>query len=222
MKTLIHYIHGFNSSIHAPDGRIASEKVRRIADWCADNGCEFVPENIDYCNIADIQRFLDASTDADSPDEHIYMGTSLGGLMALVRAKAGLWFGDKAVLINPALLPMRGHFHQQGGQVLTNYVNGKQALFSQEALAFISSLQENCLVPTRSGFDFPFTQVHLALNDDVLPVHDVAGALKPFPAFEIFTYPTGGHRFDDPLALENVLRQLRVLINTCYPLVSND
>jgi predicted esterase YcpF (UPF0227 family) len=105
MKTLVVYIHGFNSSP-------STEKSRFLSDRCEECNYDFVALSYgaDQFNArAVFANFYDQlmQTDIEEREDVVFIGTSLGGFWASVLAQK---YQAHAVLVNPSLNPLGSCF----------------------------------------------------------------------------------------------------------------
>lgn len=195
MQTLVHYVHGFNSASTYPDGTPASDKVRSLAAMCAQHGWEFQPHNIDYSEEDDIKAFLRRQDNGKDRNLHIYVGTSLGGLMSLTVMKDNFIHNTHAILINPALFAETSSLSEAVGKPIANYVTGKVTALSPQSAAFIAHLQNTAL----KGLHPQFGQaiVHLSQDDAVIDAKYTLSKLRPNSHFIVHMHADGGHRFEN-------------------------
>lgn len=188
----LHYINGFNSGVEY-QGEISSQKARFFRDAAEASGWTLVPHNADYYTIGEMELALTRLTSAleRSPGPALAMGTSLGGLVALLAMAAVDKPDVKAVLINPVLIPDEGLLADMLDTRVTNWVTGREHWVDpaikdrlRDWLARVPGILD------RWGDQ---VQVHLDWADEVLD--SPAGAELCRPHCEVHVYPDGDHRF---------------------------
>ncbi len=106
MKTVIIYLHGFNSASLDLDGKLLTrkEKLAVMQAFCAEHDVVFSSPNIDY---RDFQGFVEDmlfewNQFLDTGHAIVFMGSSMGGFASEYLA---MKTGGKAIMINPAISP---------------------------------------------------------------------------------------------------------------------
>ena len=196
MQTLVHYVHGFNSaSTH--NGLPASDKVEYLSSLCNMRGWTFIPHNIDYTSVDSMTSFFTMNDNSHSKDDHIYVGTSMGGLLVMNLLRRNYAFNDRGILINPFLLRQDAHLESLMNVPLKNYVTGARSMLTTDAANFIKNLQDASLLNLPSVFSS--VVVHACLDDDVLDMKKLVSVLKGYHQFTVIAHPQGGHRFNGKL-----------------------
>lgn len=193
VSTTLIYTNGFNSAVDI-DGQIPSDKARYFRDQALAADWHFQAYNSFYYSVADMDAALTGLVQKlnAAPDRPLLMGSSMGGLLALLALAEGDRFDARAVLINPLLVRHSHLLDDSLGQTLTNYVTGTQhQLDPAVGPALTAWLQR---VPTLlAGFGERLT-VFLDQQDEVLDSAATAQLCEPW--CEVHQYAGGSHRFE--------------------------
>lgn len=151
MNKTILYFHGFKSS---SDSKKA-HNLKRYIESEAENTSIVIPDINDrfekaYAQINDLIQ--------SCPTDIVFMGSSLGGYYALYYAQL---FNTKAVLINPAIPPLRGFGDNIGENV--NYSTGNKFSINEVNISFLKSLSHKEISNTNN------IMVLVESGDEVLP-----------------------------------------------------
>lgn len=180
------YLHGFASSGTSP-------KVDAIRDAFPEQ--QVLAPNLPVCPVQAINHIFDLERAilAGNPQPVVYVGTSMGGLMAAYMALHR--DNTQAVSVNPAL---GRDFHDNPGDRLigkhTNYHTGEEFEWSQEHAARLklitNAVYHVSLLKTFKSVDFC-----IAEDDDVTPnMHLVDYFLENDAT--VYITRDGGHRFE--------------------------
>jgi predicted esterase YcpF (UPF0227 family) len=130
-KTVIIYLHGFNSASLDLNGNLltSKEKLLVMQEFCADKTVLFYTPNVDYCDFQNLiedllfewNQFLDQGFDV------FFMGSSMGGFASEYLA---MKTGCKAIMINPAIKP--SELLRQFISVSENYETGRPFHWDQQ------------------------------------------------------------------------------------------
>lgn len=193
MTTTLIYTNGFNSAVEV-DGELPSDKARFFRDQAVAAGWQFQPHNAFYYSAEEMDAALTGLVQKMNAAEGrpLLMGSSMGGLLALLALAEGDRFDAQAVLINPLLVAHEGLLQDSLGQRLTNYVTNSQHLVELSVAERLGQWLER--VPALlAGFSERLS-VHLDQGDEVLSSAATAELCEPW--CELFEYPGGSHRFE--------------------------
>lgn len=193
MTTTLIYTNGFNSAVEV-DGAIPSDKARYFRDQAQAIGWQFQPHNAFYYSPAEMDQALAGLVDKlnEAPGRPLLMGSSMGGLLALLALAEGDRFDARAVLINPLLVADDGLLEDSLGQRLTNYVTGGTHRVEPAVVERLHAWLAR--VPSLlAGFGERLA-VHLDQDDEVLTSAATAELCEPW--CELHEYPGGSHRFE--------------------------
>lgn len=106
MKTVIIYLHGFNSASVDAEGNLLSSKPKLpiLAEFCRRKQWLLSAPNLDYRDFPAVLESLSLAWNQylDQGYQVIFMGSSLGGFTSLYLA---IKTASQAIMINPALTP---------------------------------------------------------------------------------------------------------------------
>lgn len=146
-KTIL-YLHGFASSSNSNKAKILSSYISKISS----NSKLMIP-NLDNNFKKAISQIELLIKNSDQPIS--FIGSSLGGYFAAYFASIE---NAKAILINPAIPPLKGFDEYLGEN--KNYSTGQKFLIEEEDIKFLRQLltkkylnKENTLVLMESGDD---------------------------------------------------------------------
>ena len=146
-KTIL-YLHGFASSSNSNKAKILSSYISKISS----NSKLMIP-NLDNNFKKAISQIELLIKNSDQPIS--FIGSSLGGYFAAYFASIE---NAKAILINPAIPPLKGFDEYLGEN--KNYSTGQKFLIEEEDIKFLRRLltkkylnKENTLVLMESGDD---------------------------------------------------------------------
>ncbi|WP_114385466.1 YqiA/YcfP family alpha/beta fold hydrolase [Saccharospirillum mangrovi] len=191
--TTLIYTNGFNSAVEV-DGDLPSDKARFFRDQAVAAGWHFQPHNAFFYSAADMDAALAGLVQKMNAVEGrpLLMGSSMGGLLALLALAEGDRFDAQAVLINPLLVARENLLEDSLGLVVTNYVTNTQ---HQVELSVAKRLVQwlDRVPALLAGFG-DRVSVHLDQGDEVLSSAATAELCEPW--CELFEYPGGSHRFE--------------------------
>ena len=148
IKTIL-YFHGFKSSSESSK----AQEFKNFVSKYTKNTKIMIPDLDDNFEKAHLQ--IEKLISDNSP-EIVFMGSSLGGYLALYYSQI---HEVEAVLINPAIPPLSGFEIHLGEN--ENYATGKKFMIKKDDLSFIRSLHhkkinkpENILVLLESEDEF--------------------------------------------------------------------
>ncbi|MFG1496972.1 YqiA/YcfP family alpha/beta fold hydrolase [Saccharospirillum sp. HFRX-1] len=193
MSTTLIYINGFNSAVEV-DGELPSDKARYFYDQAAASGWQFQAHNAFYYSVPEMHDALAGLVQKlnAAPGRPLLMGSSMGGLLALLALAEGDRFDAQAVLINPLLVHESGLLEDSLGQQLTNYVTGTRHHVDAAVGPELTTWLER--VPSLlAGFGDRLT-VFLDEGDEVLTSAATAALCEPW--CELHQYAGGSHRFE--------------------------
>ena len=146
-KTIL-YLHGFASSSNSNKAKILSSYISKISS----NSKLMIP-NLDNNFKKAVSQIELLIKNSDQPIS--FIGSSLGGYFAAYFASIE---NAKAILINPAIPPLKGFDEYLGEN--KNYSTGQKFLIEEEDIKFLRQLlkkkylnKENTLVLMESGDD---------------------------------------------------------------------
>tara|TARA_B100001093_G_scaffold341480_1_gene326239 strand:+ start:2531 stop:3106 length:576 start_codon:yes stop_codon:yes gene_type:complete len=146
-KTIL-YLHGFASSSNSNKAKILSSYISKISS----NSKLMIP-NLDNNFKKAISQIELLIKNSDQPIS--FIGSSLGGYFAAYFASIE---NAKAILINPAIPPLKGFDEYLGEN--KNYSTGQKFLIEEEDIKFLRQLltkkylnKENTMVLMESGDD---------------------------------------------------------------------
>ena len=146
-KTIL-YLHGFASSSNSNKAKIVSSYISKISS----NSKLMIP-NLDNNFKKAVSQIELLIKNSDQPIS--FIGSSLGGYFAAYFASIE---NAKAILINPAIPPLKGFDEYLGEN--KNYSTGQKFLIEKEDIKFLRQLltkkylnKENTLVLMESGDD---------------------------------------------------------------------
>lgn len=193
MSTTLIYTNGFNSAVEV-DGEIPSDKARYFRDQAIAAGWHFQAHNAFYYSVAEMQEALAGLVQKmnGAAGRPLLIGSSMGGLLALLALAEGDRFDARAVLINPLLVAESGLLADSLGQRLTNYVTGSSHTLEPAVGTELTRWLER--VPSLlAGFGDRIA-VHLDQGDEVLTSAATAELCEPW--CELYEYAGGSHRFE--------------------------
>ena len=212
-KTRVHFIHGFNSRNTQADGTLKqNEKIAAVQAMCHENGWDFIAEDVDYHRPEAIDAFIEDRVQQSLAYDcqSLFIGTSLGGLMAFLIARRG---HAKCALLNPALVPRDGTLDTYRDETLTNFVTGETYTMPGSAIDRINALKTEALeyILGMRRDDEWGRQVHLDLGDEILNSRKTAALFDGYGA--VFTYEGGSHRFEH---IQSAVPEIVRLVNTIF------
>ena len=146
-KTIL-YLHGFASSSNSNKAKILSSYISKIS-----SNSKLIIPNLDNNFKKAISQIELLIKNSDQPIS--FIGSSLGGYFAAYFASIE---NAKAILINPAIPPLKGFDEYLGEN--KNYSTGQKFLIEEEDIKFLRQLltkkylnKENTLVLMESGDD---------------------------------------------------------------------
>ncbi|WP_158269423.1 YqiA/YcfP family alpha/beta fold hydrolase [Saccharospirillum sp. MSK14-1] len=193
MSTTLIYTNGFNSAVDI-DGELPSDKARYFRDQAVASGWQFQAHNAFYYRVPEMHEALAGLVRKlnEASGRPLLMGSSMGGLLALLALAEGDRFDAQAVLINPLLVHESGLLEDSLGQSLTNYVTGTRHWVDPAVGTELVTWLER--VPSLlAGFGDRVT-VLLDQGDEVLTSAATAELCEPW--CELHEYPGGSHRFE--------------------------
>lgn len=193
VSTTLIYTNGFNSAVEV-DGQIPSDKARYFRDQAVAQGWQFQAHNAFYYSAAEMHDALSGLVQKlnNAPGRPLLMGSSMGGLLALLALAEGDRFDAQAVLINPLLVAKSGLLEDSLGQQLTNYVTGSRHSVDPAVGPELSAWLER--VPSLLAGFGDRLMVLLDQGDEVLDSAATAALCEPWG--ELHQYPGGSHRFE--------------------------
>ena len=186
------YLHGFNSASADDKGDLLVEKtkLRLLSDMCEEHGCIFRAPNLDYRNPQGVvKQLIDLAEELDvhaSLNDLSFIGTSLGGFMAEVMARAT---ATNAIMINPAIKPSESLQRSIGP--LENYVTGEKYIWTQENCDAFKELEWDESGIYAAGIS---RTVIVDLGDEILDARQTIRRYEGKVALHVFE--GGSHRFD--------------------------
>lgn len=204
----VYYFHGFNS-LSVLDGEPCSPKVQKTKEWCEKNGYAFHPINLRYHDVPSFQKTLLDVVNLVAKDEdatHIFLGTSMGGAVALNLAMALRFLDVRALLLNPAIV--ESSVALKVGESFTNYITGEEYVLTSEAVEEMNSLRDVLQSYCDDPENNPPVAVMVEEGDRVLDSHKTADAFKDYA--KVTVLPGGSHRFDN---FDEALKELEYLSN---------
>lgn len=197
MAIFLHYIHGFNSRSTDLDGNLVkSEKLNAISNLAKDEGWQLKPINIDYGNVDSIKSTIERLIEEVelNDDVHIYLGTSLGGLIAYTVAHSIPMHGPSLIMLNPAVFSDDNSLRNVAGKTLKNYVTGKDSYIDPQAVDHLNMLKDKLVNRERVYGTSVSTLLALDMGDELL---DSKRTRELFDRnAHIVTFEGGSHRFD--------------------------
>lgn len=205
MTTTLIYINGFNSAVEV-NGELPSDKARYFRDQAVAAGWHFQPHNAFYYSAAEMDQALAGLVQKlNAVDGRpLMMGSSMGGLLALLALAEGDRVDAQAVLINPLLVAREGMLDDSLGQRLTNYVTHTQHQVDQSVQTRLMQWLER--VPSLLAGFGERVSVQLDLGDEVLSSADTAELCEPW--CDLHQYNGGSHRFEHWPEAWAVVREL--------------
>jgi predicted esterase YcpF (UPF0227 family) len=183
---MIIYLHGFNSSGNSAKGQYLKEHLPDIPVLTPT--CHHAPEKA----IAFLEQLVRENLQQDQP--LMLIGSSLGGYYTQYLAQQ---FNLKAVLINPALMPLET-LHDHLGEN-TNFYTGETYILTEAHLDALLALD----VPDPCTEPVP-TLLLLDKNDEVLDYQIAAERYQQ--CAEVVIFEGGNHQFQHmPEALPRIM-----------------
>lgn len=193
MTTTLIYINGFNSAVEI-DGELPSDKARFFRDQAVAAGWQFQPHNAFYYSPAELDAALAGLVHKmnAASGRPLLLGSSMGGLLALLALAEGDRMDAQAVLINPLLVAKAALLEDSLGQRITNYVTGTSHFVDPSVEAQLKEWL-NRVPSLLAGFGERLS-VHLDRDDEVLSSAATAELCEPW--CDLHQYAGGSHRFE--------------------------
>jgi predicted esterase YcpF (UPF0227 family) len=188
-KTVIIYLHGFNSASLDLNGNLLTikEKLLVMKEFCLEKDILFFTPNVDYRDFQNIvedllfewNQFLDQGYNV------IFMGSSMGGFACEYLA---MKTGSQAIMINPAINPS-GLLPQFIG-VTTNYETGQPYHWDQDHCGQYLHYEQE-LASTQQSLD---RTILLDMADDLINAENTL--LKYQTIANVVSFDGGSHSFE--------------------------